>query len=349
MFKRIGVIFIIIIAFTSNLTACNKIKKTRYEAEFLELFDTMTKIVAYSDSKEEFTEYSQMIYDNLKIYHELYDIYHDYPGLNNIKTINDNAGIKPVKVDRKIIDLMLFSQECYKTTNGKMNIALGSVLKIWHKYRTEGIDDEENAALPPLEQLREAAKHTDINKVIIDEANSTVYLSDPKMSLDVGAVAKGYATEQVSRLLEKKGFKSGLLSVGGNVRAIGDKGIDNQLWNVGIQNPDSESSETNIRIVSMADLSLVTSGDYERYYTVKGKKYHHIIDPSTLYPAEYYQAVTIICQDSGMADVLSTSIFVMPFDQGLELIESLPNTEALWIMKNGEIRTSDNFEKYLKK
>jgi thiamine biosynthesis lipoprotein len=230
-----------------------------------------------------------------------------------------------------------------------MNVAMGSVLRIWHKYRTEGIEDEENAALPPTDQLKEAAKHTDINKVIIDERNSTVFLEDPEMSLDVGAVAKGYAVEQVSQIAMKNGFDSGLISVGGNVRAIGDKGVNRQPWNLGIQNPDLESSETTIQIVYVKDSSLVTSGDYERYYTVNGKNYHHIIDPVTLFPSEYFKSVSIICRDSGIADALSTSVFIMPFEKGLSLIDSLPETAAMWVMKDGEIRKSKDFDKYTKK
>ena len=330
------------------MAACGGIEKTRYESEFLELFDTITKIVAYTDSKEEFTKYSQLIYDNLKEYHELYDIYNDYPGINNIKTINDNAGIKPVKVDKKIINLLLFAREWYKNTDGEINVAFGAVLKIWHIYRTEGIEDEANAALPKMDKLQEAAKHTDINKLIIDEANSTVFLEDPEMSLDVGAIGKGYATEQVSQIAIKNGFTSGLISVGGNVRAIGNKGVDNKLWNLGIQNPDKESDKSNISIVYLTDLSLVSSGDYERYYTVNGKNYHHIIDSDTLFPSVYFSEVTIICKDSGMADVLSTAIFNMPFEKGLKFINDLPDTEALWVMKNGEIRYSDNFKKFIK-
>jgi len=330
------------------MTACGGENKTRYEAEFLELFDTITKIVAYTDSKEEFTKYSQLIYNNLKEYHELYDIYKDYPGINNIKTINDNAGIKPVKVDKKVIDLLLFAKEWYKNTDGKMNVALGAVLEIWHKYRTEGIEDEANAALPQMDALKGAAKHTDINKVIIDEANSTVFLEDPKMSLDVGAIGKGYATEQVSQIAIKNGFTSGLISVGGNVRAIGNKGARNQLWNLGIQNPDKESEKSTIHIVYLTDLSLVSSGDYERYYTVAGKRYHHIIDPDTLFPSEYYTDVTIICKDSGMADALSTAVFNMPIAKGLKFINELPDTEAMWVLKNGEIKYSEKFKKFIK-
>ncbi|WP_024833373.1 FAD:protein FMN transferase [Ruminiclostridium josui] len=340
---------IIILTFSINLAACGDKKKTRYEAEFLVLFDTVTKIVAYTETKEEFTEYSQLIYDNLKEYHELYDIYHDYPGKNNIKTINDNAGKKPVKVDKRIIDLLLFSKEWYKKTDSKVNIAFGAVLKVWHNYRTEGLEDEENAKIPPIDILKKASQHTDINKVKIDEKNSTVFLEDPEMSLDVGAVGKGYATEQVSRIAEEKGFKSGLISVGGNIRSIGTKGVDNQLWNLGIQNPDSKSENSTLKLIYVEDKSVVSSGDYERYYTVNGKRYHHIIDPITLFPSEHFSAVTIVTHNSGMADVLSTAIFNMPFEQGKKLIDSLPDTEALWVAKDGKIKYSNDFSKYLNK
>lgn len=339
---------LIIFALLIGTTACGKDEKTRYEASFLKLFDTITKIVAYTDNKEEFTRYSQLIYDNLKEYHELYDIYTDYPGINNIKTINDNAGKKPIKVDKRIIDLLLFAKDGYSNTGGKMNVAFGAVLKIWHKYRTEGLEDVENAALPPLEELKAAVQHTDINKVIIDEKNSTVFLEDSEMSLDVGAVGKGYAVEQVTQIAIKNGFTSGLLSVGGNVRAIGNKGVENELWNLGIQNPDKESENSNLHIVYLTDMSVVTSGDYDRYYTVKGERYHHIIDPETLFPSKKFTAITIITRDSGMADVLSTSLFNMTLEEGQKLVSELPDTEALWVMKDGKINYSVNFKKFIK-
>lgn len=169
------------------------------------------------------------------------------------------------------------------------------------------------------------------------------------MSLDVGAVGKGYATEQVSRIAEEKGFKSGLISVGGNIRSIGTKGVDNQLWNLGIQNPDSKSENSTLKLIYVEDKSVVSSGDYERYYTVNGKRYHHIIDPITLFPSEHFSAVTIVTHNSGMADVLSTAIFNMPFEQGKKLIDSLPDTEALWVAKDGKIKYSNDFSKYLNK
>jgi thiamine biosynthesis lipoprotein len=348
--KRKIITFLLLITFILNLSACKAtVEKTRYQAQFLELFDTVTTIIGYAETKEEFSEYAQLIYDNLKEYHELYDIYNSYEGINNIKTINDNAGIKPVKVDQRIIDLLLFSKEAYQLYDGKVNVAFGAVLEVWHQYRTEGLEDPEVAKLPPMEILKEKSEHIDINKMIINEEESTVYLEDPDMSLDVGAIAKGYATERVAQFTIENGYANGLLSVGGNVRAIGSREEEEKAWNVGIQNPDLESEEQYLDILSLEDLSLVSSGDYERYYTVDSVEYHHIIDPETLMPANYFTAISIVCEDSGVADALSTSIYNMPLEEGLKVIEDLPNTEALWVMKDGELIYSSGFEKLIKK
>ncbi len=360
--KRKILVLLIISVLLINSTACKKEPEVnRYQAQFLELFDTVTTIVGYAENKEVFSEFAQSVYDDLKVYHELYDKYHDYEGINNIKTINDKAGIAPVVVDQKIIDMLLFSQEAYELSDGMVNVAFGAVLEVWHDYREAGTDDPDNAEFPPMELLQDRAKHTDMSKVIIDEAASTVYLMDPEMSLDVGAIAKGYATEQVVRLAAERGYTNGLLSVGGNVRAIGRKGYNiladqdegkgigvEDSWNVGIQNPEKESEDNYLYILNLEDLSLVSSGDYERYYTVDGVEYHHIIDPSTLMPAEYFTAVSIVTESSGLADALSTAIFNLPYEKGLQLIEDLEGTEALWVMSDGSKRFSSGFEAMIK-
>lgn len=318
----------------------------RYNAEFIGLFDTLTQITGYAEDKDKFTEYSQTVHDRLESYHELYDIYNDYEGTNNIKTINDNAGIAPVTVDQKIIDLLLLGREMYEETGGKVNIAFGSVLSIWHTYRTEGLDDPQNAKLPEFEELKEASEHTDIDKVIIDEKNSTVYLEDTKMSLDVGAIAKGYAVERVCEEISDMGIDSMLISVGGNIRAVGSR-AKNEKWTIGIQNPDTNDQTPYICKVLLEDMSVVTSGNYQRYYSVDGKKYHHIINPYTLMPENYFEAVSIICNDSGKADAYSTAVFNMPYEEGIEFINSLDNVEAMWVLENGEIRYSKGFESFL--
>ncbi|MDD2216658.1 MAG: FAD:protein FMN transferase [Eubacteriales bacterium] len=346
MIKK-SVIVCLVLFLSLCLTTCGSPEKERYEAQFLVLFDTVTQIVSYMDSKEDFTDYAQQIHDYLEDYHQLYDIYNDYEGINNIKTINDNAGKEAVKVDQRIIDLLLFAKDVHNKTDGKVNVALGSVLEIWHDYRTKGIEDPKNAILPSMEELKAAVVHTDINNVIIDETESTVFISDPDLRLDVGAIAKGYAVEQVSQIAINNGFTSGLISVGGNVRIIGKKGKEGQLWNVGIQNPNGQY-EPYLHVAHLTNSSLVTSGNYIRYYTVDEKKYHHIIDPETLFPADYFTAVTIICQDSGIADALSTAVYNMPYEEGLELIENLPDTEAIWIFPNGEEKYSSHFAELIK-
>lgn len=348
--KRLLVILLAMIIMVP-LSSCAKPSEKRYEASFLDVFDTVTKIVGYAKSEKEFKQTVQQIHDRLKEYHELFDIYHNYDGINNLKTINDNAGIAPVKVDQKIIDLILLSKKADYMSNDKINIAFGAVLKIWHDYRTNGLDDPEHAKLPPMDQLKAMVAHTDINNVIIDEENATVYLKDQEMSLDVGAIAKGYATEMVSQYAEKNGLKNGMLSVGGNVRTIGHK-FDKQnkpdSWSVGIQNPDLESEKKNLFILGLENYSLVTSGVYERYYTVGEKQYHHIIDPVTLMPSTYFLSVSIVCRDSGMADALSTSIFNMSYEDGLKFVQTLDDVEVLWVFPDGSMKSTPNFKNLVK-
>lgn len=307
----------------------------RYEASFLTLFDTVTTLVGYADSQEDFSRQAQAIQDALLEYHQLYDIYNDYDGVNNLKTVNDNAGVAPVAVDDKIVDMLLFCRDLYEDTDGRVNVAMGSVLRLWHDAREAGIEDPENAALPDAAALQEAAAHTSWDNVVIDEAAGTVYLADPDMSLDVGAIAKGYALEQVC-----ESAPSGMLiSVGGNVRATGPK-ADGSPWVVGVENPDGGDF---LHTLYVEDTSVVTSGDYQRYYLVDGKRYHHIIDPDTLYPATQWRAVSILCGDSGIADGLSTALFTLSQEEGQKLLDQF-DAEALWMTQDGELLYSPGFQ-----
>lgn len=352
--KKIVAIIITAFIVISGLSGCktNTVSKyQKYSDTFFDAFDTMIMVVAYTKSEDEFKAYFDKIEKQFIKLHKLYDIYNNYEGINNIKTINDNAGIKPIKVDKEIIDLIEFSKTWYKKTGNHTNIAMGSVLSIWHNYREEGLNDPDNAKIPPMKELQEAAKHTDIDKVIVDTENSTVYLEDKKMSLDVGAVAKGFATEIIAKEITKDGLESGIINAGGNVRVLG-KPLDGvrERWGIGIQNPDNTviSDEDNIDIIFLNNKSVVSSGDYQRYYIVNGKVMHHLIDPKTLMPGEYYKAVTIVTQDSGLADFLSTTTFLLPYDESRSLVESLDGVEAIWIMKDGKIEATKGLEKIMK-
>ena len=276
----------------------------------------------------------------------LFRSYHTYEGMNNLKSINDAAGKSPLSVDQDIIELLKLGIEMHRKTNGAVNIAYGSVLSLWHEYREQGTADPEHAKVPPKALIQEKAAHTDISKVVIRDG--TVFLEDGEMSLDVGSIGKGYAVQKISEYARELGMDHLLISVGGNVSAVGAK-ADNTPWRVGIENPDLESAEPYIGTVELADQTIVTSGDYQRFYVADGKRYCHIIDPETGMPPEYVPSVSVLTENSGMADAWSTALFNMEIETGLELVETLPETEALWVMKDGGVRSSSGFEFHEKK
>jgi thiamine biosynthesis lipoprotein len=339
-------LFLSIAAALALLCGCST-TQSRYEAQYLLLFDTLTRIVGYADSEAGFDAGAQFIYDSLEEYHRLYDFYNSYDGINNIKTINDNAGIEPVAVDKKIIDLLLFSKDIFSLSEGRVNIALGPVLGIWHDSRQAALNGGE-PALPELSELRQAFGHTDIDALIIDEAAGTVFLADSEMRLDVGAVAKGYAVEHTARAAEQMGFSSWLISAGGNVRAIGCK-PSGDAWGIGIQNPFDTGRVAEMPVVEICGMSAVTSGSYERYFLHEGRRFHHIIDPATLFPSQTYASVSVLAPDSGMADALSTALFLMPVAEGEKLIEKMENTHALWVFEDGEIHSSPGFDSFVRR
>ena len=313
-----------------------KPERKTYEATFLSLFDTVTVIKGVAETKEAFSEAAYAVHDELLQYHQLFDIYNDYDGIHNLKTVNDHAGIAPVEVDCKIIDLLLDCKTYYELSDGKVNVALGSVLYLWHEARNEGINDPVNARLPDINRLQEASLHTGFDTVIIDEEHSTVYISDPDVRLDVGAVAKGWSVQQVA----DSAPEGLLISVGGNVCATGPKDENNTPWVIGIQNP---SGSDYLHTVYVSKTSVVTSGDYQRCFAVDGKLYHHIIDPETLFPSTYWRSVTIICDDSGLADALSTALFLLPLEEGQKLLDDC-GAEAMWVDADGNQYYSPGFK-----
>lgn len=321
----------------------------KYSEYSFDYFDTVTTITGYAKSQEAFDEIAGAALAELAEYHKLFTVYHRYDGMENLCTINElvDGAHRTVTVDERIIDMLLYAKDMYEKTDGTVNIAMGSVLSLWHEYRQEGINDPQAAKLPPMEKLEEAAEHTDINDLIIDEEACTVTLADPAMKLDVGAVAKGYAVEMVAQSMEAQGVTGYVLNVGGNVRTIGTKG-DGAKWLVGIENPEEDSENAYLAYLELSGESLVTSGSYQRYYVVDGKRYHHIIDPETLLPSEGYVSVSVVCDSSADGDALSTALFCMDFEVGLALVESLPDTEAMWVLKDGTRQESSGFGNYKK-
>lgn len=331
-------IFLLILALILPIStiSCQKSKEPMTKT-YYEYFDTVCHISSYADeSGEEFSGRCDELESLLKRYHRLFDIYREYEGVNNLATVNKNAGISPVKVDAELVEFLLYAKEIHTLTDGEVNVAMGAVLSIWHDRREAAADDPQTAALPTEAELTEAAKHVSIDSLVIDRASSSVYLSDAKASLDVGAIGKGYAAERAAEALEDMGASSYVLNFGGNIRTVGAK-PDGEGWITGITNPDILSAQAFAARVMLSDTSCVTSGSYERFFTVSGKRYHHIIDKDTLYPAEYFASVSVITKDSALADALSTALFSMSYEDGLALCGRIGNVEAIWIKNDGSL------------
>ncbi len=311
-------------------------QKKQYTSSFISLFDTMTTILGRADSEEEFESMISPIRDELMYYHRLFDIYNEYEGINNLKTLNDKAALSPVEVEEPILELLTLSIEYYDISGGAFNPAMGSVLSLWHEAREDGINDPAHAYLPNEEALREAAEHMNPHDIVIDPENSTVFFADPHLKLDVGAIAKGWATERVL----KKAPSGLLVSVGGNVRATGPKTESGTAWGIGIKDPFGKNG--NLHVLDIQYGSVVTSGSYQRAYAVDGKPYHHIIDPRTLYPSTPWTSVTVVTEDSGLADMLSTALFILDREAGLSLLDRF-DAEAMWVDGEGNQYYSPDF------
>ena len=337
-------------------------------SENLTLFDTSSVIYSYlGDSQEAFDENCEEVWSLLAEYHQLFDIYYEYSGVNNLCTLNKNAGGEPIEVSPRLVAFLLYAKELYTLTNGEMNVMMGAVLRLWHDARTDG------GYIPSSASLTEASKHVSFDCLEIDEINNTVRISDKNARIDVGALGKGYATEMAAKHLESKGVTSYVLNIGGNIRLIGAKS-NGDGWGTGINNPKyrepnnsiclygwMHTDENNDKVcdscetpqfatkITISDTSCVTSGDYERYFKVNGKKYHHIIDKDTLMPADYFSSVTIITKNSGLADALSTALFAMSYEDGIALIEKIGNVEVLWIYRDGTMKMTNGFEALITK
>ena len=321
----------------------NKEYTTRSKTVSYTHFNTVSTLSSYGDvSAEEFDVFVHTVDEMLGYYHKLFDIYYEYTGVNNIKTINKNAGKSPVAVDEELIVFLEYCKELYTLTNGKTNILFGSVLTIWHDAR-EAADENggylDEALLPQEAALAEAAKHVSIDLLVIDKEAKTVYISDPVASIDVGAIAKGYAATKIARRLKEMGADSMALNAGGNIVTIGLKPTGEE-WVTGITNPDKTTFNSLICKVQIGETALVTSGDYERYFVSGNKTYHHIIDPATLMPAAYFASVSIFTADSGLADALSTALFCMSYEEGLALIEKIGGVEVLWVYHDGTVKST---------
>ncbi len=304
---------------------CHKAEPIKRSKTYLDLFDTVIEITGYEKDAAQFERVCAEIYALAGQYHALCDIYADH-GVIGVKQLNETAMTKPIAVDQKLFALLCFGKEMAIATDGACNIAMGSVLSLWHEARENGILPDETA-------LQKAAAHTDIANLILDEEKQTVYYADAALRLDLGAIAKGYVVERAYELLHDLGKKEGyLLNFGGNIKAVGTK-PDQSAWVTGIENPFGDGY---LKTVDISEVAVVTSGDKKRGAIIDGVWYHHIIDPKTLFPADYFSQVTVICKDSGVADALSTALYCMDQKSGAALLLKY-DAAAIWVYPSGEV------------
>lgn len=211
----------------------------RYSQHLFDYFDTVVQVIGYTETEDDFYEYIDHVEERYSYFHKLFDYYNEYDDFTNVSTINANAGIEPVEVDDELFEIIRFSKEWHELTEGKMNIAVGSLVQLWSGVMEEAKEDPDNVSLPDLSAIEKAQEHTNMDQIILDEEASTVFLEDPEMSLDLGAIAKGYAADIVGDELIEMGFESGVIMSGGNWKVLGEPmEEDRDYWIVGVQDPD---------------------------------------------------------------------------------------------------------------
>ena len=366
-FGKMGLIFLISVLIFS----CFNNKEKVYTETVDGLFDTVHVISGYDKSEQEFKKKVKFYQEEMEKLHKLYTSYEDFQGINNISTINENAGIKPVKVDRNIIDLLKDTLERNKEISDKVNIAAGNVIDLWDKAKTEG-------KLPEQSELEKMQKCAKTENIVINEQNSTVFIKERCTKLNLGAVAKGYAVEQVTKKMEKAGMTSFIISAGGNVKVVGKRkipkkeseitdlkscknqfciGIALPLYNdnkIDKSNPYNNGKNDYLAKIATENMSIVTTGNYQRYFVMDNKVYGHVINLETLKPEDSFASVSVITEDSGLADFMSTTLFLLSYEEGKALIEKIGKKEkidVIWAMKNGDVISSEGLisgENYVK-
>ena len=319
---------------------------TRYTHSFFGTFDTFIVLTGYATSQEDFDRAAQACEASFRYYDDLFDPYVHSDKVENIWNLNQKAWKEPVVVSEDMMELLLQCKERAETLSPVVNPAMGRVLSIWHDARENAEYDPATAALPDMAELTAAAEHMSLDDLILDPEAMTVYYADPLLRLDLGAVAKGFAAGKAAEQLREM-LPVFSLNAGGNL-VLGPSPEDG--WKVSVQHPDKAlvgEDDAYLCTLRVENCAVVTSGDYQRYYVVDGQRLHHIIDPETLMPAAHARAVTIIAPDSGVADWLSTAAFVLPYEEGRALIDSLPDVEALWYLPDGTVQMTDGFARYI--
>ncbi|MFQ5456333.1 MAG: FAD:protein FMN transferase [Nitrospirota bacterium] len=322
--KSIFLFFIILLTFSPYLS-------TYASAKVIKQYDTLMGtdieiIVSVSDDISD-KRVKDAINAALKEIKRIENLMSSWIDASEVSRINKNAGIRPVKVSKELFELISRAKKFSKITNGAFDISFAGLKGLWNFY-------DNKKYVPEEDEIKKVLHLVNYRNIIME--NDAVFIKKG-MRIDLGGIAKGYTIDRVAAILREYGIENALIKAGGDIRAEGRK--DGKPWKIGIQHPRKGSKF--IGIINGEDISVSTSGDYERYFMKDGKRYHHIIDPETGYPADRSQSVTILGTETVVTDALATAVFILGPEDGMKLVEQMRGIDAVIIDKNGNLSVSE--------
>lgn len=296
---------------------------------------TIVSITVSSDSEEKAKKAIDMAFNEMDRLARLLNFYSED---SEVSMINRNAGEKPVKVSPETLEIIDRALYVSENTEGAFDITVGPVVRLW---------DFQNKVLPDEKLIKERLKLVGYKNVIMDKEKSTVFLRTKGMQIDLGGIIKGYAADKAAEVLRKNGIKSGIVAIAGDIKIFG-KRPDGGLWNVGIQNPRQKSDKDEIiAAIGLLDAGISTSGDYQRFFIKDGKRYHHLLNPKTGYPAYECQSVTVITKDAVFTDAFATGIFILGHQKGMDVLKRL-GFDGVIVDKDGKILVTEGIKDKIK-
>ncbi len=297
----------------------------------LKLMGSRFDITVVANAKEEANNYIDLAVAEISRIEKLIS---SWDKNSQTSLINKNAGIKAVKVDEELFNLINRAIKISKLTNGAFDISYASMDKIW-KF------DGSMTTMPSAEKIKNSVSKVGYKNIILNHEKQTVFLKHKGMKIGFGAIGKGYAADKAKALLKEKGVSSGIINASGDLNTWG-KQQDKQNWKVAIKNPLNKNKV--FALLPIYESAVVTSGNYEKYVMFNDKRYTHIIDPRTGYPSQGIVSVSVFAPRAELADALATSIFVMGKDVGLDFINQLKGIECIIVDDTGKIHYSNNIK-----
>lgn len=331
--KNRYILYLIVVTMLLTLSGCKKNNNSNSMDRTNFMMDTVMTIKVFDSNDEKILD------EAFERIEEIENKMSRTIDSSEVYLINKNAGEKPIKVSDDVYFVIKTAKQYAEISNGAYDPTIGPLVNLWD---IQGEGEVEKDSIPSEKKILTEKNKVDFTKLELLEDNE-VFLSEKDMILDLGGIAKGYAVDEVMRILKEYGVKSAIIDLGGDIYALGSKAGE-QPWKIGIQNP-FEPRGSYVGIVEVKDKSIVTSGDYERYFELDNIRYHHIIDRETGYPTNNeLSAVSVISESSMEGDAVSTAIFVLGKDEGLKLISKIEGVDVLLITKDNQVYMTDNIK-----